>query len=50
MTTRLAEIELERSRGGTSGAARQFSATYFEPEARASRPVGGTLETVAAVT
>lgn len=49
VTTRLAEIELERS-VAAHRAARQFSATYFEPEARASRPVGGTLETVAAVT
>lgn len=49
VATRLAEIEQERSVAGHRAAA-EFWSTYFDPTARASRPVGGRAETVATVT
>ena len=49
VTTRLAEIEQERS-SAAHRAAIEFAATYFDPQARSSRPGGGTAATVGAVT
>ncbi len=49
VSTRLAEIEQERSIAGHRAAA-EFWSTYFDPASRASRPVGGRAETIAAVT
>jgi predicted Zn-dependent peptidase len=46
--TRLAEIDHERAIG-SARAAMEFIKTYFESGARASRPAGGTRETVAAI-
>ena len=49
VATRLSEIEQQRAhaahRAGTA-----FAATYFDPSSRASRPAGGTADTVSAVT
>ncbi len=47
--TRLAEIEQERASAGHR-AAREFAATHFDPAERASRPTGGSAETVNRVT
>lgn len=47
--TRLAEIEQERASAGYR-AVREFAATYFDSAERASRPIGGTVETVTNVT
>jgi predicted Zn-dependent peptidase len=47
--TRLAEIDQERAVPGQR-AALEFISTYFDPAERASRPTGGTKETVAAIT
>ncbi len=49
VSTRLAEVEQERSMAAHR-AASQFAATYFDPATRASRPVGGSAETVAGLT
>ncbi|HRC13279.1 MAG TPA: pitrilysin family protein [Dermatophilaceae bacterium] len=49
IATRLAEIEQERSVASHRAAA-EFAATFFDPDARAARPVGGTADTVAAIT
>lgn len=49
VATRKAEIEQERA-SAPHRAAREFVATYFDPAERASRPTGGTAETVDAVT
>lgn len=49
VATRRSEIEQERAHA-PHRAARTFFATYFDPAERASRPAGGTEETVAAVT
>jgi len=46
--TRLAEIEQERALG-PQRAAREFVATIFDAEERASRPTGGSAETVRAI-
>jgi predicted Zn-dependent peptidase len=46
---RLAEIEQERS-VAAQRAAMELIATYFDPSERASRPTGGTRETVPAIT
>jgi predicted Zn-dependent peptidase len=46
---RLAEIEQERS-VAAQRAAMELIATYFDPSERASRPTGGTKETVSAIT
>lgn len=48
IATRLAEIEQERSVASHRAAA-EFAATFFDPDARAARPVGGTADTVAAI-
>jgi predicted Zn-dependent peptidase len=47
--TRLAEIEQERATPANR-AAIQFVSTYFDREDRASRPTGGSRETVSAIT
>lgn len=47
-TARLAEIEQERA-SAPHRTARQFIATLWDPQERASRPTGGSVETVAAV-
>jgi predicted Zn-dependent peptidase len=47
--TRLAEIDQERS-VPAHRAAIEFVGTYYAPEERASRPTGGTRETVARIT
>ncbi|WP_277454692.1 pitrilysin family protein [Janibacter sp. DB-40] len=47
--TRLAEIEQERASAGRR-AFKEWARTYYDPAIRASRPGGGTAETVAAVT
>ncbi len=47
--TRVAEIEQERALG-PQRAAREFIATFFDPDDRASRPTGGTTATMAALT
>ena len=49
VSTRLAEIEQERSVASHRAAA-EFAATFYSPVGRSSRPVGGTAETVAAIT
>ncbi len=49
VATRLAEIEQERS-VAAHRAARQLSATFFDPDSRSSRPGGGTPETVSGIT
>ena len=49
VTTRLAEIEQERSIAAARASA-EFAATFFDRSARASRPVGGTADTVSAIT
>ena len=47
--TRLAEIEQERASAGRR-AFKEWAATYYDPMLRASRPGGGTAESVAAIT
>jgi zinc protease len=47
--TRLAEIEQERA-VAAQRAAREFVATFYDPGDRASRPAGGTVETITALT
>lgn len=47
--TRLAEIEQERASAGRR-AYKEWARTYYDPAIRASRPGGGTAETVSAVT
>lgn len=47
--TRLAEIEQQRA-SAAHRAMRQYAATYYDPQTRASRPGAGTPETVAAIT
>ena len=47
--TRLAEIDQERAVPGQR-AALEFIATYFDAAERASRPTGGTKETISAIT
>lgn len=49
VATRLAEIEQERS-VASHRAARELAATFFDPSARAARPSGGSLDTVAGIT
>ena len=49
VSTRLAEIEQERSVASHRAAA-QFAATFYDAALRSSRPVGGTVETVSAIT
>jgi hypothetical protein len=49
VATRLAEIEQERSVASHRAAA-EFCRTFFDPGARASRPVGRTADTVSAIT
>lgn len=49
VATRLAEIEQERS-VAAHRAAKQMSATFFDPASRSARPAGGTPETVATIT
>lgn len=47
--TRLADIEQERS-VAAHRAAKELAGVFFDPSSRASRPSGGTPETVAAIT
>jgi zinc protease len=47
--TRLAEIEQERA-VAAQRAAREFVATFYDESHRASRPTGGTVETITALT
>lgn len=47
--TRLAEIEQERASAGRR-ALKEWAATYYAPDNRASRPGSGTPESVAAIT
>ncbi len=49
VATRLAEIEQERSVAAHRAAA-EFATTFFDLQTRAARPMGGTADTVAAVT
>ena len=49
LATRLAEIEQERASAAHRGL-REVAATYYDASERASRPVGGTPETVSAIT
>ncbi|WP_230208849.1 pitrilysin family protein [Nostocoides sp. HKS02] len=49
LKTRLAEIEQERALA-PQRAGREFLATYFDPADRASRPTGGTADTIRAMT
>jgi predicted Zn-dependent peptidase len=49
LRTRLAEIEQERAMA-PHRAAREFIATFFDADDRASRPSGGTAATVTAIT
>lgn len=47
--TRLAEIEQERASAGRR-AFKEWAATYYDPSVRASRPGGGTTQSVGAIT
>ena len=49
IATRRAEIEQERA-SAPHRAAREFVATYYDPAERASRPSGGSLDTVGSIT
>ncbi len=49
VATRLAEIEQERSVASHRAAA-EFATTFYSPKGRSSRPVGGTADTVSAIT
>lgn len=49
VSTRVAEIEQERA-SAPHRAAREFIATYYDPADRASRPTGGSADTVQALT